>query len=396
MLGEQAGFGLSWPADLYLEGGDQHRGWFHTSLLCSVGINDAAPYRRVATCGWTLDEQGRALSKSLGNFIYPSEVADQLGADIIRLWVASVDFREDVVASIPLMKRLAEDIYRKLRNTFRFLLGNLGDFSPATDALPFDELLPLDQYMLARTAELTGKVLRWYEEMEFHRVYHAINDFCTSDLSATYLDVLKDRMYTFAPNSPARRSAQTAIWRITDALVRLVAPYLSFTAEEVWVYLPAVKGGESSVHLALFPRPEELAPSDISAGLLAEWSRLFSVRSEVLKSLEEARKEKRIGKALEAKVQIEVPTALESLVRKYESGLKELFNVSQVELVSATGSDALRVTTLPADGSKCERCWNYSIHVGDDQRWPTVCERCVAALEAIGATPMAGSTAGVQ
>jgi len=390
VLGEQAGFGLTFPADLYLEGGDQHRGWFHTSLLCSVGIKNVAPYRRVATCGWTLDEQGRALSKSLGNFIYPSEVADNLGADIIRLWVASVDFREDVVASMPLMKRLAEDIYRKLRNTFRFLLGNLSDFNPDTNTVAFEQMQPLDQYMMARTAELTGKVLGWYQEMEFHRVYHAINEFCTSDLSATYLDVLKDRMYIFAPNDPARRSAQTAIWRIVETLVRLVAPYLSFTAEEVWKYLPTVNGREPSVHLALFPRPEELASSEHIAALLADWRQLFGVRDHVLLSLEAARKEKRIGKALEAKVRLEVPSALQPLLQKYRSSLKELFNVSQLELLEAnrTVSETVQVTTLPADGTKCERCWNYSVHVGENARWPTVCERCVAALEAIGAAPM--------
>ncbi|HVC91051.1 MAG TPA: isoleucine--tRNA ligase [Acidobacteriaceae bacterium] len=415
VLGDKAGFGLTWPADLYLEGGDQHRGWFHTSLLLSVGTKNAAPYRRVATCGWTLDEQGRALSKSRGNFIDPGEVGDQLGADIIRLWVASVDFREDVVATMPLLKRLAEDIYRKLRNTFRFLLGNLGDFNPASDALPFEQLLPLDQYMLVRTAELTAKVLRWYEEMEFHRVYHAINEFCTADLSAMYLDLLKDRMYTFAPNDPARRSAQTAVWRITEALVRLTAPYLSFTAEEVWQYLPTVKesrelsvhhalfprqhypgpptknGREPSVHLALFPRPQDLAPPSATE-LLPDWKQLLGVRDDVLKSLEEARKEKRIGKALEAKVRLEVPAGLAPLIEKYQSSLKELFNVSQVELTPApeqNGSSTLRVTTLPADGTKCERCWNYSVHVGESKKWPTVCERCVAALEAIGAAPTA-------
>ena len=415
VLGDKAGFGLTWPADLYLEGGDQHRGWFHTSLLLSVGTKNAVPYRRVATCGWTLDEQGRALSKSRGNFIDPGEVGDQLGADIIRLWVASVDFREDVVATMPLLKRLAEDIYRKLRNTFRFLLGNLGDFNPADDAVPFEQLLPLDQYMLVRTAELTAKVLRWYEEMEFHRVYHAINEFCTADLSAMYLDLLKDRMYTFAPNDPARRSAQTAVWRITEALVRLTAPYLSFTAEEVWQYLPTVKesrelsvhhalfprqhypgpptknGREPSVHLALFPRPQDLAPPSATE-LLPDWKQLLGVRDEVLKSLEEARKEKRIGKALEAKVRLEVPAGLAQLIEKYQSSLKELFNVSQVELTPAAeqnGSSTLLVTTLPADGTKCERCWNYSVHVGESRKWPTVCERCVAALEAIGAATMA-------
>jgi isoleucyl-tRNA synthetase len=382
VLGEKAGFGLPWPADLYLEGGDQHRGWFQSSLLCAIGVKNASPYRSAATVGWTLDENGRALSKSTGGGVDPVQVAEQLGGDIIRLWVASVDFREDVVAGVSLMKRLAEDIYRKLRNTFRFLLGNIGDFTPTTEGLPFEQLQPLDQYMLARTAELTGRILRWYEQMEFHRVYHAVNEFCTSDLSAMYLDVLKDRLYIFAPNDPARRSAQTAIWRIAEALVRLTAPYLSFTAEEVWKHLPAVKGRESSVHLALFPRPDELAPES-ATDLLADWDRLFAVRDEVLKSLEEARKEKRIGKALEAKVRLEIPASLEALLNKYQSSLKELFNVSQVEFARAT-SDVLRVETLPADGTKCARCWNYSIHVGENQQWPTVCERCVAALEALG------------
>jgi isoleucyl-tRNA synthetase len=389
VLDPSAGFGLSWPADLYLEGGDQHRGWFHTSLLCSVGVRNAAPYRHVATCGWTLDEQGRALSKSLGNFIDPSYIADTYGADVVRLWVASVDFREDVAASMPLMKRLAEDIYRKLRNTFRFLLGNLGDFDPATQALPFERLLPIDQYILARAAELTGKVLRWYERMEFHRVYQAVNEFCVSDLSALYLDVLKDRMYTFAPNDPARRSAQTAIWRIADALVRLVAPYLSFTAEEVWEHLPHTDDREPSVHLARFLRPEDLAP-DSAAALLEDWRQLLVIRDQVLVSLEAARKEKRIGKALEAKVRLVVPPTLLSLIEKYQRSLKELFNVSQVEIESAPASNdagELQVTTLPADGQKCARCWNYSVHVGESPQWPAVCDRCAAALKTIGDAP---------
>jgi isoleucyl-tRNA synthetase len=382
VLGERAGFGLPWPADLYLEGGDQHRGWFHSSLLCAIGVQNAAPYRGVATCGWTLDEQGRALSKSLGNAVDPVEVAEQLGGDIIRLWVASVDFREDVVASIPLMKRLAEEIYRKLRNTFRFLLGNLHGFGPAQHAVPFEQMQPIDQYMLARTADLTTKVLGWYDRMEFHRVYQAFNEFCVSDLSAVYLDVLKDRMYTFAPTNPERRSAQTAIWKITDALVRLIAPILSFTAEEAWQHLPKTEGRASSVHLALFPKPEDLAPGNTET-LLADWAQLFQVRTEVLKALEEARQKKHIGKALEAKVRLDVPPALETLLLQYAPSLKELFNVSQVELVVVSDTDSnapVRVVTLPADGTKCERCWNYSIHVGETADWPTLCDRCVAAL----------------
>src|SRR5208283_1473241 len=246
-------------ADLYAEGGDQHRGWFMSSLLCGIGMHNRAPYKSVATIGWTLDEQGRALSKSLGNFIDPVAVMDSLGGDIVRLWVASVDFREDVVASLPLLRRLAEEIYRKLRNTFRFLLGNLHDFDPATNMVEdFSKLEPLDQYMLARTAELTKKITTAYEEYEFHRVYHALNEFCNSELSALYLDVLKDRLYTFAPNHPARRSAQTVIYKITEALARLTAPILSFTADEVWQSLPPLAGRLTSVHLALFPKESEL------------------------------------------------------------------------------------------------------------------------------------------
>ena len=228
---------LPWPADLYLEGGDQHRGWFQSSLLCAVGVRGAAPYRMAATCGWTLDEQGRAMSKSLGNGVDPIDIADRMGAEIVRLWVGSVDFREDVAASENLMLRVAEN-YRKLRNTFRYLLGNLNGFAPETDAAPWEQLTPLDQYMLTRTRELTEKILRWYEAFEFHRVYQALNEFAAADLSAFYLDAVKDRMYTFAPANPARRSAQTVLWKIAEALVRLVAPLLSFTADEVWA-IPA-------------------------------------------------------------------------------------------------------------------------------------------------------------
>ncbi len=251
------------PADLYLEGNDQFRGWYMSSLMNSVALRQTAPYRMTLTPGWTLDEQGRALSKSRGTDIPPTEVASQLGAEIIRLWVASVDYREDVVASIPLLKRLAEEIYRKLRNTFRFLLGNLFGFDPVKDSLSFDDLQPLDQYMLAKTRELTEKALKWYEDFEFNRIFHAINEFCNADLSALYLDVLKDRMYTFAPTSKERLSAQTALYKITDALVRLVAPILSYTADEVWGYMPKVEGRVGSVHLAEFPAPDEVSPAKV-------------------------------------------------------------------------------------------------------------------------------------
>jgi len=383
---------LAFPADLYIEGGDQHRGWFHSSLLCSVALKDTAPYKTVATVGWTLDEQGRAFSKSLGNGVDPVDIADRLGAEIVRVWTASVDFREDVAASENLMQRAADN-YRKLRNTFKYLLGNLHGFDPARDAVSDEKLLPLDRYMLARTRELTEKVLRWYEEFEFHRVFHAINEFTIVDLSALYLDVLKDRMYTFAPVSVERRSAQTVIWKITEALVRLVAPILSFTAEEVWGYLPKTTGREASVHLAEFLKPEKIAEKD--KALLEDWQKLLEIRDEVLKSLEVERKQGKIGKALEAKVHIDAFVQAIEVLDKYGSSLKELLNVSQVFLRHSFDHRAkadIEATVSLADGVKCERCWNYRTDTGDYEfqnkdesgTWHNVCGRCREALDLMG------------
>ena len=328
---------LRFPADLYTEGGDQHRGWFHSSLLSSVALRDEAPYRSVATSGWTLDEQRRAFSKSLGNGVDPVKVMGELGGDIVRLWVASVDFREDVIASVPLMKRLAEEIYRKLRNTFRFLLSNLYDFVPATDAVAWEQLLPLDQYMLARTAKLVTDVRGAYDAFEFHRAYHAINAFCNAELSAFYLDVLKDRLYTRSPKSPERQSAQTALWKITEALVRLVAPVLSFTADEIWEHLPFVEGRESSVHVARFPAAEDLVQGDVSE-LLRHWGVLLQLRPEVLEELEQLRKSKVIGKALDAGVWLGLMGERYDVAAKYQASLPELFNVSRVQ-VKASATD---------------------------------------------------------
>lgn len=389
--------GLEPPADLYFEGGDQYRGWFHTSLLTSVGVGEkhAAPFRMVGTAGWTLDEQGRAMSKSLGNGVDPVDIADRLGAEIVRLWVASVDFREDVVNSEAIMLRLAEN-YRKLRNTFRFLLGNLAGFDPARDAVADEELFPLDRYMLARCRELVEKVSGvdgqggWYGDFQFHRVYHAVNEFCIVELSAFYLDVLKDRLYTFAPQGVGRRSAQTVLWRIAEALVRLVAPILTFTSDEVWQYLPAVPGRETSVHLSRFPRAEELGATDES--LFEEWRELLSARDQILLKLEELRREKKIGKSLEAKVQIAARGSLLEALHLDESDLKELFNVSQVSLQSmshASGTSAATVAIEAAEGHKCERCWNYypddrPLHVRQFGPWQNVCGRCADALKQMG------------
>src|SRR5215469_5948994 len=381
---------LHTPADLYTEGGDQHRGWFHSSLLTSVGVRGIAPYKMVATSGWTLDEQGRAFSKSLGNGVDPVDIAKRLGGEIVRLWVASVDFREDVAASENLMQRVSEN-YRKLRNTLRFLLSNLNDFDPAEHAVAFAQMEPLDRYILARTAELDCKIRRAYEDFEFHRAYHALNEYTNSDLSALFLDVLKDRLYTFAPNHPARRSAQTALWRIAETLTRLVAPILSFTADEIWHSLPAVEGRQASVHLALFPKIVEIVPGNVKA-LEEDWQKLLAVRDEVLISLEAARQAKLIGKGLDAHVHLEVSEPTFSLLQRYESSLKELFNVSQVTLAHIEHPNGeTRLTTSVADGVKCERCWNYTTDVGQDARYPTVCLRCAEALDAIGYPPYGAS-----
>ena len=374
------------PTVLYLEGGDQHRGWFHSSLLTSVALRGRAPYSHCNTAGFTLDEQGRAMSKSLGNGVDPVDIANRMGGEIVRLWVASVDFREDMAASENLMARCAE-IYRKLRNTFRFLLGNLNGFNPATDAVPEADLLPLDRYMLARTRELTEKILAWYESFEFHRVYHAVNEFAIVDLSSFYLDVLKDRMYTFAPTNPARRSAQTVLWKITETLVRLVAPILSFTADEIWEYLPPIEDREASVHLALFPKPEEVFSAD-PAPVLDEWHRLFEVRDEAMRILEDERQAKRIGKGLEAKLEIATGGYTLRMLQEHEQNMKEFFNVSDVSFSNNNAIfDNVTVTALPATGAKCARCWNFMPDVANYGIWQNVCSRCREALREMHIDP---------
>src|SRR5271154_2068062 len=260
-----------WPSDLYLEGGDQYRGWFQSSLLCAMGTHGTPPYKGVVTPGWTLDEKGQAMSKSRGNDVDPVDIAGRLGGEVVRLWVASVDFREDVVGSERLMLTVAEN-YRKIRNTFRYILGNPGDFNPAADAVPFESMEALDQYMLCQTQAFAADVRGSYDDFAFHKIYHRLNHFCIVDLSAFYFDVLKDRLYISAPKSHGRRSAQTAIWRIGEALVRLLAPIMSFTSEEVWDYLPPIAAREESVHLALFPSKAEIlgdtsgAPCDEKSG----------------------------------------------------------------------------------------------------------------------------------
>lgn len=376
-----------WPSDLYLEGGDQYRGWFQSSLLCAMGTRATPPYRGVVTPGWTLDEKGQAMSKSRGNDVDPVDIANRLGGEIVRLWTASVDFREDVVGSEALMQRVGDN-YKKIRNTFRYILSNLYDFDPAKDAIPFDKIEEIDQYMLRQTCAFADDVRSGYDEFAFHRIYHRVNHFCIVDLSAFYFDVLKDRLYISAPKSQGRRSAQTAIWRIGEALTRLLAPIMTFTCEEVWQHLPNTEDGrEESVHLAYFPSAGqitgEVKPSPDSTQ--SDWTTLRSVRDDVLKALEEARNNKLIGTGLEAQVSIAAPESLHAVLKRNEAQLRYLFIVSSVSLTqgAGNGTSGISVEVRKADGQKCDRCWNYSTRVGEDQDYPTVCERCSAVLKEI-------------
>ena len=384
--------GAEWPADIYLEGPDQYRGWFQSSLLVATGIRNAAPFRGVVTHGWTLDEQGRPMSKSLGNAIEPAEICEKWGADLLRLWVASQEYQADVKMSERVMIQLSE-AYRKIRNTFRFALGNLSDFDPSRDELDNERLEEIDRWMLERTAELSRKCREWYAGYDFHRVYHAVHDYCVVDLSSFYFDVLKDRLYTKAPRSASRRSAQTAVWKITSALVRLLAPILVFTTEEIWKMLPRGSRGVPSVHQAEFAEADSLA-GGISKQAGEQWERLAQVRAAVLVALEQARAAKAIGGGLEAKVKLHAggeAAGLQKLLQDKRDVLPALFIVSQVEVESDTLAGAEKSELLPglsvkierADGKKCERCWNYSIQVGDNTRYPTICERCSEALAEI-------------
>jgi isoleucyl-tRNA synthetase len=364
--------GLRWPADLYMEGGDQFRGWFQSSFLIGIALRDASPFRACATTGWTLDGDGRPLSKSLGNGTAPEEIIKEYGAELIRLWTASAPFSEDVRVSPAILKQLS-DAYRKLRNTFRYALGNLHDFNPETDSVPGGELLEFDQWILVRADEVVSRSAIWYDEFAFHKVYRAVYDFATIELSSIYFDVLKDRLYTSAAKSHARRSAQTALYRLAFALVRLLAPVLSFTTEEVWPHL----GLPGSVHTAYFPKSGELTDGLGAAqrGRVENWQRLIAVREEVQKALEAARQEKIIGAPLEARVKL----SADPLLSEYLDELPGLFIVSQVELLNHA-AEGVKVVIDRATGIKCERCWKYTEDVGSSAELPTVCAACASAI----------------
>jgi isoleucyl-tRNA synthetase len=371
------------PADLYLEGSDQHRGWFHSSLLCAVGTRNLAPYKAVLTHGFVVDGAGKKMSKSMGNVIAPEEVIKKYGAEILRLWVAAQDYRDDIRISPEILQRLS-DAYRRIRNTARYILGNLHDFNPETDQVADDQLLEIDRWALSRLEGLVTRVEKSYQDYEFHVLYHAVHNFCAVDMSAFYLDVLKDRLYITPAASTARRSAQTAIYRILDALTRLIAPVLSFTADEIWQHLPGT--GEQSVHMVEFPRFEsQYADPELES----RYEALRKVRSDVSKALELARNEKRIGHSLAAKVLLAPGSSEEigDLLRRYRDELATLFIVSQVELteevtdgIAGENIEGLRVAIVPAEGEKCERCWTFATSVGDWDAHPTICHRCREAL----------------
>ena len=381
-----------WPSDVYLEGGDQYRGWFMSSLLCSLAAHGSAPYKGVVTPGWTLDEKGQAMSKSRGNDVDPVDIAKRMGAEIVRLWVASVDFREDVVGSENLMQRIA-DTYRDIRNKlFRYVLSNLEGFDPARDAVPFDQLEAVDQYILRKTWSLVADVVRWYEEFAFHKIYHAVNHFVVVDLSAFYVDIVKDRLYTYGKRSQGRRAAQTALWRIGEALTRLLAPIMSFTCDEVWQYLPKLDSRPASVHLAKFSDAKDVLGEDVpleDPKQQEDWSKLLAVRDQVLKALEEARNKKEIGKSLEAQVKVTASDPYYPVLERYKPDLRYAFIVSQVDLEcgpSRNGTGHLAVEVAKAAGKECERCWNYSTRLGEDPKYPTLCERCTPVVKEIEAS----------
>ncbi len=372
-----------WPADLYLEGSDQHRGWFHSALLAGVVTDHRAPYKAVLTHGFVLDGQGKKMSKSAGNVVAPQDVIKQSGAEILRLWVSAQDYRDDLRISPEILTHMIE-AYRKIRNTCRFLLSNLYDFNPDKDRVPYERLPELDRWVLHRLNELISRVRTSYEEFEFHTIFHALNNFCSVDLSAVYLDILKDRLYTFRADSPLRRGSQTALFEIVVAMTKLMAPVLSFTAEEIWRTLVAQPGGRlgvSSVHLSVFP---EVQPQWQDANLSEQWEKLLEVRVVVQAALEDQRRDKVIGSSLEAEVHIQANPERYKLLEQYVKDLPTIFIVSRVELSEVNNlphKPDFLAKVSKANSKKCERCWNYREAVGEDTTHPTLCDRCVEAVQ---------------
>ncbi|MBQ5340549.1 MAG: class I tRNA ligase family protein, partial [Oscillospiraceae bacterium] len=372
---------LVWPCDLYLEGGDQYRGWFQSSLLTSVACLGQAPYKGVLSHGWTVDEQGRKMSKSLGNGIDPNDVVKQYGADILRLLFASCDYHADVKLSHDILKQLS-DSYRKVRNTARFILGNLYDFEPDRDSVPLCEMEEIDRYAVAKLNEVIRTAIACYREYDFNGVYRAIHSFCVIDLSNVYLDILKNRLYVERSDSRTRRSAQTAIYTILSAVTRLLAPILCFTTDEIWKELPASSGFDhSAVLLNDMPAVYEV---NFSGEDMAKWNRILEVRSDVMKALEEARTAKVIGASLEACVTLHAQGDELDFIRSVEGFLKDVFIVSDVHITDegkgTYEGETVSVDVDKAAGEKCERCWSYDTTVGQDPEHPTICARCAEVI----------------
>ena len=375
VLGKRAD--LPWPADVYIEGHDQYRGWFNSSLIVGVAAKGASPYRTCITHGFVLDEQGRAMSKSLGNYIEPTEIINQHGAEILRLWAAMLNYKEDARFGPETLERLIE-AYRKIRNTWRFMLGNLYDFQPdaAEEKVPLDQLEPLDKWILERLAQVGEKARQAYENFEYHLIFHGLFNFFTNDLSAFYLDVSKDRLYCSGPRDKRRKSAQTTMFYLLRDTLLLMAPILPFTAEEAWLAMPTYADKSESVHLELFPQFEAY---HLPAEEVATWEKLLAVREEVLKALERAREEKFIGNSLEAKILLKVPPQELSFFQEHEEKLPELFITSAVE-VEPNSTEELAVEVALAEGSKCQRCWNVKPSVGQAEDYPQFCARCVEVV----------------
>ncbi len=366
-----AGHDTGPEADLYLEGHDQHRGWFHSSLLTACAMYGRAPYKGLLTHGFTVDSQGRKMSKSLGNGVDPQETSKKLGAEIIRLWVAASDYSGDIAGDDKILARVV-DAYRRIRNTLRFLLANVSDFNPATDAVPLDQLLEIDRYALGRAAQFQAEVLAHFEVYEFHPVVAKLQLYCSEDLGGFYLDILKDRLYTTAPKSLARRSAQTALWHITHAMLRWMAPFLSFTAEEAW----KVFGTSESIFLETYA---QLPPAD--EALLAKWARIRDIRDHVNKDIEALRAEGKVGSSLQANVALAAGPDDLALLASLGDDLKFVFITSAVALAAA---DATVATVVASNAAKCERCWHYRDDVGHDAAHPTLCGRCTSNLYGTG------------
>ncbi len=375
-----------WPADLYLEGGDQFRGWFQSSLLTAVATKGQAPYKAVLCHGWTVDGEGRAMHKSLGNGVSPDELTAKYGADLCRLWAASADFRLDMRCSDAIFKQLS-DKYLKIRNTARFILGNLDGFDPDRDLLDLDQLQSIDRWALSRVNALVEKCLASYEKYEFWSVTYAIHNFCVVDMSNVYLDVVKDRLYCEAKTSPARRAAQTAMWTVLDAMVRLLAPILAFTSNEIWLAMPH-RAADDARHVMLNDMPAPNAAWSLTGEETAFWEDSLRLRTDVNKALELARADKIIGKPLEAKVTIHVkPEAKAAMERVARQKLEPFFIVSEAEIVDGEGPGwagtefaSVNIAVEPSQAPKCPRCWTHSRSVGSDSAYPELCARCAAAL----------------